>query len=334
MSRRRHRLAAVAAVAVTAAVLAGCSSNKSKGSNEPSASPTQPLTGLPVSAGGDELHRPAVFVKIENSSAAQPQSGLEKADVVYEAVAEGGITRFAAIYQSQDPGEVGPVRSVRPQDPDIAGPLNGLAAFSGGLSAFVEPLDAVAQDLSSDKIGEGPPYVRITTRQAPHNLYVNVGGLWPKADDNHQAPPPPLFSYGPLPASTQPASAVTVRMSPVVTLTWTWDGSAWRRSQDGTPFTVTGTGRIGPQNVLVQFVTISTTSYVDPNGTPVPSSQLIGSGQAELFRNGKVITGTWTKTDVTTPTTFTSADGTTMTLQPGQTWVELAPAGTPTSISR
>jgi hypothetical protein len=293
-----------------------------------------PLTGLSVAADSPVLHRPAIFVKIENAPQARPQSGLDKADVVYEAVAEGGITRFAAIFQSQDPGRVGPVRSVRPQDPDLAGPLHGLAAFSGGLSAFVEPLNEVAQNLSSDVIGEGPPYVRIHDRQAPHNLYLDIAGLWPKADADHKDPPPPLFSYGSLPSTATPASAVTIHVSPIVTVTWKWDGKAWRRTQDGQPFTVTGSGQIGPQNVIVQSVVISTTQYVDPAGTPVPSSQLVGSGPAVLFRDGKELKGTWTKTDRTTPTTFTAADGTTMLLQPGQTWVELAPTGDTISVSR
>jgi hypothetical protein len=293
-----------------------------------------PLTGLPVAADSPVLHRPAIFVKIENAAAARPQSGLDKADVVYEAVAEGGITRFAAIFQSEDPGRVGPVRSVRPQDADLAGPLNALAAFSGGLSAFVQPLQTVAQDLSADRIGERSPYLRISDRRAPHNLYLDVAGLWPKADADHQAPPPPLFSYGSLPASAAPATSVTLRMSGTVTVTWTWDGTAWRRAQDGQPFTVTGKGRIGPANVLVQFVSLTSTRFVDPAGTPVPAADLIGTGSALLFRDGREVSGTWSKPDRSTATTFTAADGSTMVLHPGQTWVELAPSGTAISISR
>jgi hypothetical protein len=293
-----------------------------------------PLTGLPVAADSPVLSRPAIFVKIENAAAARPQSGLDKADVVYEAVAEGGITRFAAIFQSEDPGRVGPVRSVRPQDADLAGPLHGLAAFSGGLSAFVQPLDSVAQDLSADRIGERPPYIRIADRRAPHNLYLDVAGLWPKANSDHQDPPAPLFSYGSMPAAATTAAAVTVRMSPSVTVTWTWDGTVWRRSQNGSAFTVTGSGRIGPRNVLVQSVDITSTRFVDPAGTPVPASDLIGSGPALLFRDGRELSGTWNKPDRSTATSFTDVDGNTMRLHPGQTWVELAPSGTTISVSR
>ena len=85
---------------------------------------------------------------------------------------------------------------------------------------------------------------------------------------------------------------------------------------------------------LVQSVSISTTQYVDPAGTPVPSSQLIGTGPALLFRNGHEMIGTWNKADRTSVTALTAADGTKMVLQIGQTWVELAPSGANISVNR
>ena len=88
-----------------------------------------PLTGVAVEA---PPQRPALAVKVENSVAARPQSGLNAADVVWEEVVEGGITRFVAVYHSNLPPDIGPIRSVRPMDAAIAGPLHGLFAFSGG----------------------------------------------------------------------------------------------------------------------------------------------------------------------------------------------------------
>ena len=84
--------------------------------------------------------RPALAIKVENSGEARPQTGLDQADVVWEQVVEGGISRFVAVYQSQVPAEVGPIRSVRPMDPAIAAPLHGLIAFSGGQPQFVQDL--------------------------------------------------------------------------------------------------------------------------------------------------------------------------------------------------
>ena len=93
--------------------------------------PTAPLTGLPDPS-GDSLKRPAASLKVENTPDARPQGGLDQADVVYEEVVEGGITRLVAIFNSHVPDVIGPVRSVRAMDPDIVWPLGGLFAFSGG----------------------------------------------------------------------------------------------------------------------------------------------------------------------------------------------------------
>ena len=269
--------------------------------------------------------RPALFVKIENAPQARPQTGLDKADVVYEAVAEGGITRFAAVFQSVDPGDLGPVRSVRPQDPDLAAPLHGIAAFSGGVAPIVADLSTVAQNLSADVAAGAPAYHRTTDRLAPHNLYANASKLWAAAQLPYSDPPQPLFHYGALPANATAATSVDVPLSASADVTWKWDGTAWRRSQDGQPFTVTGTGRIGPANVIIQYVQIVSAGYTDVAGTPVPSSVVIGTGKAILLRDGKAITGTWSKASRSAVTQFTGADGTQLDLHPGSTWVELLP---------
>lgn len=293
---------------------------------------TAPLTGLPAQGSSEAKNRPALFVKIENSPDARPQTGLEQADVVYEVVAEGGITRFAAVFQSTDPGTVGPIRSVRGQDPDLAAPLKGLAVFAGGIPDFVTQIDAVAQDLStSSPIGEGPPFRRDNSRRAPHNLYGDTDGFWAKAESPYDEAPDPLFTYGALPSGAGPASSVTIDFSPAANVSWRWEGSAWRRSQGGRPFTVTGAGRIEPANLIVQFVDVRDTSFIDPAGNAVPQSTVVGSGDAEVFRNGQVVKGSWSKSDRDAKTEYT-ADGKVIPLQPGRTWVELVPNGRTVSV--
>lgn len=96
----------------------------------PSVAPVWPLTGVAVK--GTAKERPALAVKIENTSAARPQTGLEDADVVWETIVEFQVSRFVAVYHSHTPAEIGPIRSVRPMDPLILAPTNGLLAFSGG----------------------------------------------------------------------------------------------------------------------------------------------------------------------------------------------------------
>ncbi|MDR3068007.1 MAG: DUF3048 domain-containing protein, partial [Cellulomonas sp.] len=122
---------------------------------DPQLPETWPLTGLPV--GEASVVRPALAVKIENDKAARPQTGLEQADLVWEEVVEGGITRFAAVFHSQVPEEVGPVRSNRPMDARIVAPTKGLIAFSGG--QYTQQLrDAGLQVLSQD--GGSPGFFR------------------------------------------------------------------------------------------------------------------------------------------------------------------------------
>src|SRR5438309_9656590 len=101
--------------------------------------PTWPLSGV---ASGPVTARPAVAVKIENSIDARPQTGLNSADMVWEEVVEGGITRYVAVFQSTLPPTIGPVRSIRPMDPAIAGPLHGLMVFAGGIPDFVNAAGA------------------------------------------------------------------------------------------------------------------------------------------------------------------------------------------------
>jgi hypothetical protein len=271
--------------------------------------------------------RPALFAKIENAPQARPQSGLDRADVVYEAVAEGGITRFAAVFQSTDPGRIGPMRSVRPQDPDLAAPLHGIAGFSGGVAPIVTDLATVAQDLSSDSSAGSAAYTREPGREAPHNLYADAGELWDAATAPYDEPPPALFAYGDGSLGAQPATSADVVMSPSADVTWTYDAPAgvYRRSQDGTPFTVTGTGRIGPANVLLMSVEITDAGYRDVAGAAVPTSVVIGGGRAKLLRDGTVIAGTWSRPTRSSGTTLRTDDGEAMLLHPGRTWVELVP---------
>src|SRR3954468_17013769 len=137
-----------------------------------------PLTGV---VSGAAPARPAVAVKIENSLDARPQTGLNSADMVWEEVVEGGITRYVAVFQSVVPGEIGPVRSVRPMDPAIAAPLHGLFAFSGGQQQYVDAVAAAGLQVLSMDAGSGGFY-RSNARRAPHNVYATPQTLLDQAD--------------------------------------------------------------------------------------------------------------------------------------------------------
>src|SRR5215212_10473130 len=183
-----------------------------------------------------DLDRPALAVKIENSVEARPQTGLNAADLVWEEVVEGGITRYLAVYHSELPAEIGPVRSVRPMDAAIAAPLKGLFAFSGGQPDFVAAVDAAGLQVLSFDAG-APGFYRVGTRNAPHNVYADTRVMAGLADAEHRAAPLEQFevaSAGRQPtavAAGTPASVVGVRLSNISSPRWKWRESAgaWLR---------------------------------------------------------------------------------------------------------
>ena len=289
--------------------------------------PTWPLTGIE----GEIVARPALSVKIENSSQARPQTGIEMADVVWEQLIEGGETRFNVVFHSQLPAEVGPIRSVRPMDAGIAAPLGGLIAFSGGQAQFVDSVRASGLQIFSNDLGADGMY-RTSNRRAPHNVYGDPAVFLSQADATRAVPPPQQFVFAPTAAE---ASAV-VAGSPATSLvpsfpaskpSWTWDAGTgkWLRFERGAPAMVASGAQIGSTNVVMIKVDITDTGTKDPIGTTVYETVMVGSGEAIVATGGQIITGTWSKTATDAPMVLTGLDGTPITLAPGNTWVEMVP---------
>jgi hypothetical protein len=290
-----------------------------------------PLTGL--ESGAVPPH-PALAVKIENSLDARPQTGLNSADVVWEEVVEGGITRFVAVYHSTLPDEIGPVRSVRPMDSAIAAPLHGLFAFSGGQAGYVQAIaDAGLQVLSLDAGSDG--FYRSDSRYAPHNVYAAPLTLIGQADPDHQADPAGQFAFaatGEQPTAATagtPATVLDLTLSGVSHPAWAWsapDGK-WVRAESGTPSVEADGTPLRATNVVVLRVDIVNTSGVDPAGNPVPDTVLTGRGEALVATGGMTMPVTWVKNSEAEPLVLLGADGNPIRLAPGNTWVELVPNG-------
>ena len=283
---------------------------------------TAPLTGLPDPSGASHS-RPVLSVKVENTAAARPQTGIDEADVLYEEVVEYGITRFVAMFNSTVPAVIGPVRSVRQEDPDIVWPVGGIFAYSGGAQVNVDGINA-APVHAVDENSAGNAMVRNQqdqpARLAPHNLYglgqplFNLGGD-PK-------PPPALFTYlanGAPPINAPGVISFHVGFDPGYDPTWTWEGApgVWARSIDGTPQTVVGGAPIAPTNVVVQF-----TPY-----TGEGEAQTVGAGDVWVFTDGTIRTGRWVRPDKAQPARYVDSAGNPILLRPGRTWVELLPTG-------
>jgi hypothetical protein len=275
------------------------------------------LTGLPVDPSFNE--RQVTAVMIENSTDARPQSGLNEAGVVFEAVAEGGITRFTALFQDTAPDYVGPVRSVRPYYIQWIRGFDAAVAHVGGSGDALAMLKrGEAKDL--DQFTNPGPFRRVSNRFAPHNMYTSIAGLQElqtKRGYNKS-------TYTAIPRNTKesPSAAPTARSidftisSPLYNSHYDYDQATntYKRSEGGKPHTDERSGaQLAPKVVV---------GLVMPQGRNgiYTTYQTIGSGAAYVFQDGIVTQGTWHKTSNESNFTFTDASGAELKLNPGQTW--------------
>lgn len=290
-----------------------------------------PLTGVVTQ---EVAARPAVAVKVENTTVARPQTGLDQADVVWETIVEFDVSRFVAVFHSQVPAEVGPIRSVRPMDPAIAAPLHGLLVYSGGQGGILDLIHASGVQSISHDAGAAGLY-RVRGRAAPHNVYGTVQTFIDAADANHAAAPPQQFAFALRPelasavVAGTPATTVAFNLSPAARPSWTWDGASgrWVRSEGSTPATVASGARISAVNVVSITAEHPNSGFGAQGGAAVPTYNLVGEGDALVATNGRTIPGRWSKTAQDAPLQLFTADGKPLLLAPGNTWVELVPAG-------
>jgi hypothetical protein len=307
---------------------------------EPETGPVAPLTGLRVEDGA-LLERPPLAVKIDNldtaGETAVPQTGLLRTDIVWEEIVEGDITRLVAVFHSQQPGKVGPIRSARTTDVNLLPQLGRpLLAWSGGNAGVTA---AVASSPSIVDVGWNAmpgSYARDSSRRAPHNLYAQGDELWAGAPDGLPAPTP-LFGYRtddqPNPPTAQRSPGVDLRWgggAASAPVTWRWDAErkAYLRTQRGQPHRDSDGTQLSAQNVVV-LVTEYGQSAADSRS---PEALTVGSGEMFAFTNGTVVYGRWDRPDVNAPATLRDQDGQPVLLTPGQTWIELPRAGGTTAL--
>ncbi|MDQ1402094.1 MAG: hypothetical protein QOG03_410 [Actinomycetota bacterium] len=302
-----------------------------------------PLTGLPA-ADAAVKGRPALVIKIDDAPLARPQYGLNDADVVVVEKVEDGVTRFFAVFQSKDSPRVEPVRSARVTDTGLVGSLNRpLYAYSGGNERTVAKIHAAplvdvgynAQPAEFHRDGD-------RRRPPPYNLFTATLDLR-KHTPAGAGPPPAWFTYRPAGqgatgAGVTPASTVHLEyrgkhINTIVDYQWDAPNQAWARTQDGGPHVDASGARVSPRNVVVQLVDYVDTGDTDVQGNPVPQAQLVGTGEAWILSDGKVVKGTWSKPSEDKVTAFNGPDGKPVPLTPGQTWLELAVRGNPNTVS-
>jgi len=286
-----------------------------------------PLTGNLV-ADEAATTQAVTGIMIENSPDARPQSGLKDSGVVFEAIAEGGITRFLVIYQEQKPQLIGPVRSVRMYYVDWIAAFNASVAHIGGsYQALQEVRNGSYRDI--DQFFNAGSYWRATDRYAPHNVYTSFEKLDAlNASKGYTTSSFKGFTRKDSKGLEVPtASQINVSISSATfnsAYIYNATTNTYDRSQAGAPHTDREQGQISPRVVIVMKVPMRLV-LEDGYRQQIDS---IGTGTAYIFQDGGVNEVTWTKTAKTEQITFTDAEGKDVPLARGQTWITAVPADT------
>ena len=278
---------------------------------------------------GEEVpDSPVLAVKIDNTASARPQAGLSQADVVYVEEVEGGATRLLAVFQTELPGEVGPIRSARTSDIIILGRYASPGfAFSGGNSGVVGELQAADLSLASFDTARGG-YARSPARQAPYDVMGNAGQLLGRVPDAGVAVDVG-FRFGAAPAGGRPVSGASYAWgSATIDFAWSPGDGRWLQSMDGRPSEAAEGGRLGADTVVLQSVPVIGSAYVDVNGARSPEVRPVGEGAVVVLRDGQAHEGRWSRPGLDDITTFTTAAGEELRFDTGQTWVVYTDEGT------
>ena len=287
------------------------------------------LSGLQITDAGLNK-KPVTAVMIENSIDARPQSGLADAGVVFEAQAEGGVTRFMALYQGTTPNNVGPVRSARPYYVQWALGFDAAYAHVGGSPDALSDITAWhVKDMN--QFYNGNYYHRVSSRASPHNVYTGIDTL-----NSLESSKGYSSSFTGFPraskeaASAQPAASSIDLAISSATYNPHYDydaaANAYKRSEGGDVHIDANSGQQLEPKVVIAIVVPLTRGTLDASGAYYSDYNVLGSGAAYIFQNGGVTVGQWHKSDNASQITFTDASGATIPLNRGQTWISAVSA--------
>ncbi|MEK7863745.1 MAG: DUF3048 domain-containing protein, partial [Chloroflexota bacterium] len=309
-----------------------------------------PLLGVPHN-NSPLLTRRAIAVKIDNAPAARPHHGISKADMVVELLVEGFVTRLAAYFHSQDPDNVGAVRSVRYSDRYTTPMVRGILVASG---ASQSTSDLVNRDVAngnyvivSPQFGQGAAFFRSSAdgKVAPHNLFTTGAAIRAAAVAEGGATPVNIPSWDFLTSAVHHPTAggffgsvaassieIPYRSNATVRYQWNSESNTYARHQsNGISFqrevdAANGTAIAAKTIVIVNTDIITTSIFEDAGGAASLDMRLTGTGRATIFRDGRRQDGTWYRGTWFDPFTFISQNGERMFLSPGQTWLHIVPS--------
>lgn len=284
------------------------------------------LTGEKVKTEAAETS-PVTAIMIENSPDARPQSGLKDAGIVYEAIAEGGITRFLTLHQHDKPKLIGPVRSLRMYYVDWLAPYQASVAHVGGSAAALKEVRQKSyRDI--DQFFNAGSYWRASDRYAPHNVYTNSTKLdaLNRAKGYKKSDFTGFARMNGKPAAKLTAKNVTINFSSALYNTsyaYKKSCNCYIRSLGGAVHKDRERGQITPKVVVALRVDMH---QVFEDGYR-ESIKTTGKGKATIFQNGTAKNVTWSKSSRKSPLKLLDKSGKEVELVRGQTWIAAVPNG-------
>jgi hypothetical protein len=284
---------------------------------------------------GEPLARP-LAVMIENHAAARPQSGLAQADLVFEALAEGGITRFLALYRADNAPVIGPIRSARPYFIDLMQAFDPVYVHCGQ-SIEAERILAERQVDEINEITDHRPFWRDARRRKPHNLYASSASLQREARRLAMAagrvPWPLDVSETPLDGKPCASLSLAYRAGQTYTVGYQYDRARneYRRLINGRPHLDAGTGRcLTARTVILQE------TPTRPLGGKLGELEMdvVGTGRCWFVRDGCCVQAAWRKDAAETAISYRTYSGDRLAVAPGPVWVQIFPEGTLPRFSR
>ncbi len=304
-------------------VLAGCASISDSlpiiGTEEPI---RNSLSGRVGSDG------PILVVKIDDTSASRPQIGLEDADIVYIEQVEGGLTRIAAIFSSVIPEIIGPVRSARISDIDILEQFGRVAfAYSGAQKKMLPVIDEANLINLGAQRQPSTIYSIDPLRRSPTAMILQARTLMTKVKESGEEisiSKSPGWSFG-KGSDTGTAISSVKLLWPANTYEAKWSETEkrWLLSNFGIDNLAASGAHLGPTTLVIQTVTVSSSIYGDKFGGVTPLIETVGSGAGYILRDGKAISGYWSRPTAQDGTSWRDGDGEEIVFAPGQVWVAL-----------
>jgi hypothetical protein len=294
---------------------------------EPPAPRVHPFSGRDA-----DPNSPVLILKIDNSPGARPHTGLQAADIVYVEEIEGGYNRFVAVYSSNLPREIGPVRSARITDIDIVAQF-GRAAFgySGAQSRLIPALKS-GNFIDVSGLTGPAGWVRSPDRVGPYDFMARPAGLLERAAAIGEVSTARdiglTFDESPM-LGGWAVNEVEVKY-PASKVGFKWDAAEknWQVLLDGAPDIDTYTKKpVAASTVLVPIVEQSSTGFRDKWGGVTPKQETIGEGAVLVLRNGRAMWARWSRLSAEEGMRITK-DGIPVPMASGQIWFVLTDRAT------